>query len=245
MKTLTKILFLALTVGSCNQNRETLKPMNFDNFKEWWTYQNNEIDLNGDFEGRTSSNEKITKLLFLDSLTTGNYLPIKVQNKENKKVYFLQKISENGSDFSPVIKQLAETQLYNLNWENKNFPKFNFTDLNGNNYSSENTKNKTIFLKTYFIACQACNKEMPELNAFIEKNKNNQKMTFLSLSLDNPEKLKSFLSKKDYQYNFIPNQREFIEKELNTNQFPTHFVVENGIVKKVFGSARELLNYYN
>lgn len=218
--------------------------MSFNNFSEWWSYQYNEIDLNSDFDGRTSNNEKIAKRIFLDSLKTGIYIPIKVKNEENKKTYILQKINAKNSDFSPAIKQLAETQIYYSNWENKNFPKFNFTDINGDKYSSENTKNKTIFLKTYFIACQACNEEMPELNLFIEKNRNNPKLIFLSLSLDSPEKLKSFISRKDYKYSFIPNQGEFIEKKLNSNQFPTHFIIENGIVKKVFNSSRDLLNYY-
>ena len=244
MKTVFQITFFLFLLASCKQNDEVLEQKSFNNFMDWWTYQNKEIDLNSDFDGRTSDNDKISKKVFLDSLKTGKFLPIKIQNKENKNIYFLQKINENETEFSPLITQLAETHIFYLSWENKVFPKFNFKDIEGKNYTSENTKNKTIFLKTYFISCKACNEEMPALNDFIKKNKNNDKLIFLSLALDSSDKLKPFLSTRNYKYHFIANQGNFIKENLHSNQFPTHFVIENGIVKKVFNGSKDLLNYY-
>ena len=38
-------------------------------------------------------------------------------------------------------------------------------------------------------------------------------------------------------------QKEFIENKLQTNIFPTHFVIENGIVKKVVNESSELIDF--
>ena len=240
MRALYILIFVIFTLNSCKKNEVKLQEIEFKNFKDWWTYYTKEIKLSKDFIALNSKNNEISKKQFLDSLNTGEYLPIKLK-KENE-TYFLQKNKTNDVSIISTIKQVAETQLFNLSWEGKKFPKFNFTDLSGNNYTSENTKSKILFLKTYYINCQACNEEMPQLNKFIAENRD-PNFIYLSLALDDEKKLKNYLANKNYEYQFVPDQKEFIENKLQTNIFPTHFVIENGIVKKVVNESSELIDF--
>ncbi len=241
MKALYILSFVVISLNCCAQNKLKEQEIKFDNFMDWWKYYNEKIHLSKDFTGLDSNNNVISKKQFLDSLETGKYLPIKALNKD-EETYFLQKNETKDESITTTIKQVAELRLFNLSWEGKMMPKFNFTDLNGNNYTNENTKNKLILHKTYYVNCQACNEEMPELNKFIERNKN-PKLLFLSLALDDEKKLKSFLAKRNYKYQFIANQADFINNKLKSNVFPTHFVIENGVIVKVVNRVSELLEY--
>lgn len=243
MKALIPVLLAAILLITCQSKKSKTEAIHFDDFMSWWTYHNANIHLWSDFEGRNTTNEIISKRSFLDSLKSGKYLAIKTTPESQTLTYALQKIAENNQEFSPSVKQVAEMELFNYNWENKSFPQFDFTDLDGNQYTTGTTKDKTIFLKTYFIACQACNEEMPELKVLTDKYQDNKNYIFLSLALDKPEKLKKFLESKSYKYHFVPGQNDFITNELRSNSYPTHFIIENGIVKKVLNSAREVVGY--
>lgn len=221
---------------------ENKKIIQFKDYKEWYFYHYKNIELSQNFTAKNQNHEEISKRDFLELLKTGNYIPLKQENKK-KLVYYLQKLNDSTSDIAKTIIQLSEIESFNYNWENKKFPEFKFIDLDGNIYTNENTKDKTIFLKTYFIGCQACNEEMPELNTFIEKNKKNKNYIFLSLSIDNEMALKKFLKTKNYQYKFIAKQEDFIKNNLKTNLFPTHFIIQNGIVKKVFNTSKESIEF--
>ncbi len=242
MRTIVIFFTLAYFLHSCNKTEIENKTVNFKNFSDWWTYYNTNIKLYSNFQAKNSSNITISKKQFLDSLKTGKYLPIILN--QNKNIYYLQKNESNDKSITSTIKQEAEINDANYSWEGKKFPKFNFTDLEGNNYTTENTLDKTIFLKTFFINCQACNEEMPKLNEFIDNNKN-ENYIFLSLALDDKEKLAKFLYGKNYKYYFIPTQRNFIKNDLKSNIFPTHFVIKNGIVKKVVNGASQLIDFAN
>jgi hypothetical protein len=81
---------------------------------------------------------------------------------------------------------------------------------------------------------------MVDLNKFADKNQNK---FFFSLALDNEIELTNYLKDKNSKYIYVANQKKFIESQLKSNTYPTHFLIKNGIVKKVFGRANELINY--
>jgi thiol-disulfide isomerase/thioredoxin len=136
-------------------------------------------------------------------------------------------------------------QSFNLfKMEGLPLTEFNFTDLNGNKYTNENTKGKTIILKTWFINCKACVAEFPELNEFVEKYKQRNDMIFVSLALDSKAELENFLQKNDFEYQVVPNQKEFIDKKLNLQMFPTHIIVDKiGTILKIVNKASEMISF--
>ena len=109
MRALYILIFVIFTLNSCKKNEVKLQEIEFKNFKDWWTYYTKEIKLSKDFIALNSKNNEISKKQFLDSLNTGEYLPIKLK-KENE-TYFLQKNKTNDVSIISTIKQVAETQL--------------------------------------------------------------------------------------------------------------------------------------
>lgn len=233
-------VLVLISFSSCSQKDKHNSEIQFKDFPNWWNYYSSEIQLSSNFHAVGSKENEISKKQFFDSLKTGNYLPMKSEIKPI--TYYLQKNKIVDESIRTTIMQVAEIHLFNLSWEGKKFPEFAFKDLSGEIFTSENTKDKTILIKTYFVNCQACNEEMPVLDKFISENTNSN-LLFLSLALDDEIKLNNFLKNKNYKYQFVPNQGEFIKSKLHTNMFPTHFVVEKGKVIKVVNTAPELINF--
>ena len=63
--------------------------------------------------------------------------------------------------------------------------------------------------------------------------------------MDSKSELEKFLQQKEFKYEVVPNQEEFILKKLYLNAFPTHLVVdENGIILKVGNNASEMIAFF-
>lgn len=255
------IIILSFTLFSCKENNgndkqlasekiEILEP-NIDfnelkaDFAKWWTYYSYNISLSSNFTGLNEKSDTIAKRQFLEKLITENYIPLKIKSITEINTYKLFELDSNADkSIGKTIKSQALTNLKHLKMEGKLFPKFELVDLNDNHYTNENTKGKTIILKTWFINCKACVAEFPELNEFVEKHKQNNGIIFLSLALDSKSELEGFLQKKDFEYEVVPNQEEFIEK-LNLQIYPTHIIVdENGTIAKVVNKASEMIAFF-
>lgn len=245
IKLIYVIIFLFLPlIYSCNSSKIENKQLDFENFNDWWKYHNQNIKLFKDFVGKDEENNNLSTQSFCDSLMTGKYIPIKINTEDNKReIYKLQTITNKDKDINSTIRQISARYKVFIEWEGKKFPNFHFKDLKGNYYSNKSTSNKKVLLKTYFIGCHACNAEMPFLDGYIKSTLLTNEYLFLSLALDSPEKLANFLKNKNYQYKFIPLQSDFIENQLRINSYPTHFLIENGIVKKVFDNANDMIDF--
>jgi peroxiredoxin len=214
-------------------------------FIKWWNYHSNEISLTNEFIGLNEVSDTINKKDFLTKLTSGNYIVIKLESKDENNLYKLHTLNpkSNKSIKNTIINE-SFINLKHFDMEGVNFPEFNFMDLKGNNFSNENLKGKIVVFKTWFINCQACVEEFPELNDLVEKNKNNKEIVFISLAIDEKDKLVSFLKRKDFKYEIIPNQKDFIVKKLKLTAFPTHIVVDkNGVIIKVVNKSSELIDF--
>lgn len=214
-------------------------------FMKWWTYHSYNISLSSNFTGLNEQSDTIEKKQFLEKLITANYIPIKIKSDDKVEIYKLFKLdSKADKSIGSTIKNESLTNLKHFKMEGLPLPEFNFTDLNGNKYTNENTIGKTIILKTWFINCKACVAEFPELNELVESYKQRNDMIFLSLALDSKAELENFLQKKDFEYQVVPNQKEFIDKKLNLQIFPTHIVVDkNGTIIKVVNKASEMISF--
>jgi peroxiredoxin len=214
-------------------------------FIKWWTYHSHNISLSSNFTGLNEKSDTIDKKQFLEKLTTGNYIPLKIKSDDKVEIYKLFKLDSNADkSIGSTIKNESLTNLKHFNMEGLPLPEFNFTDLNGNKYTNENTKGKTIILKTWFINCKACVAEFPELNELVENYKQRNDMIFLSLAQDSKAELENFLQKKDFEYQVVPNQKEFIDKKLNLQMYPTHIIVDkNGTIIIVVNKASEMISF--
>lgn len=255
------VIIIAIILFSCKENDKKEKQLASDtieilepnvdvneleaDFMKWWTYYSYNISLSSNFVALNEKSDTIVKRQFLEKLITGNYIPIKVKSAPESKTYKLFELDANASkDIGKRVKIESQKSLKYFKMEGQQFPKFEFVDLNGNQYTNENTKGKKMILKTWFVNCKACVAEFPELNEFVEKYKERNDILFVSLALDTKSELESFLQKKDFEYEVIPNQKEFIEK-LNLQIYPTHIIVdENGSITKVVNKASEMIAFF-
>lgn len=249
MKKLIPFAFtLSLFVFSCNEKEDFGKPnikiaSIHKDFGTWWNYYGQHIALSSEFVAIDPSSEKIEKELFLKNLTTGDFIPVKLENTDSLNYYQLVPIDkQENPEISKVIKQVSLPILNHFRMEGKPFPDFSFTDLEGKTHTNKNTRGKNLIIKTWFVNCLPCIAEMPDLNEFVEIYGKKEDVIFLSLALDSPEDLNKFLEKTEFKYAVVPNQKDFIAKVLKFKAYPTHLIVnKEGLVQKVFKNAEEMM----
>lgn len=211
-------------------------------YSDWWIYQSKNIMLSRDYVALDTDSKEISKETFLNALTNGNYIPIRLKSQDSIYYYKLFKIQPSSdTSIKATINQEAFDALKNFEMEGKPFPKFSFKDLNGNVVSNESMKGKIIVIKCWYIHCAACIKEFPEVNHLTEKYKDRKDILFVSLAEDNPEQLKTFLARKPLLYSVIPNMKIYMNETLQLNAFPTHFILnKEGLITKVLPNFRSL-----
>ncbi len=251
------LIILIISFSSCKNNKDTqsyivdngsgypnLDSLELD-FNNWWTYHENNISLALDFIAINDKSEQITKDEFFMALTSGEFIPYKLDTNDSLVNYKLFKLTKSANQgIRSTIKNTTKTSYNHFKLEGESFPEFDFTDLNGNHYTKNNTKDKTIILKCWFINCEPCVAEFPELNALVERNTHRNDILFISLALDSKSELEKFLNKKHFAYQVVSEQKTFIYDKLEVNIFPTHYIIEpNGLIKKVFNKSTELISF--
>lgn len=246
MKKSITFLFLIVAFVSCSAQpygNPEVNPIQIQQkFMDWNAYQNKNIMLSRDFVALDADSKEITKEAFLNELTAGNYIPIRLQSDDSIYYYKLFKIeATSDSSIKATIVQTAFDAYKNFQMEGKPFPKFSFTDLEGNVVSNESMKGKIIVIKCWYIHCPMCIKEFPDVNRLANEYKDRSDILFVSLAEDTPEQLKTFLIKKPLSYLVIPNMKIYMNETLQLNAFPTHFILnKEGKIAKVLPNFESL-----
>lgn len=204
-------------------------------------YKSDYLRLSEDFTAFNADQEQITTRQFFKLISTGDYLPLRLKVKDSI-VYKLHSVAQSDDEnIHTYLQQIGKTELEHYQMEGKPLPPYRFTDLSGRLYTPENTKGKTLVINTWFIRCQACNYEMPDLNQLVKKYKNRKDILFVSLAFDTGAELKTYLTKKQFDYAAVSVDRNYLEHQLKINAYPTHLVInKNGLIKKVMNDPREL-----
>ncbi len=99
-----------------------------------------------------------------------------------------------------------------------------FQDLVGQNLDFSSLKGKVIFINFWATWCPPCVAEMPSIQELYNLYKDNDHVAFLIVSNEAPEKIKSFISKKKYNFPVYINQSG-IPEILSFSSIPTSFVI--------------------
>ncbi len=110
------------------------------------------------------------------------------------------------------------------------FPEFELKTLDNKVIKSSDLKGKTIFINTWFTACQPCVREIPELNQL--QYFFGDQVAFLAISPDNPEKTKAFIKKHPFSFHHLPGNRPFLTKEIGVKYYPKIIIInKKGIIR--------------
>ncbi len=225
-----------ISFGQNNYEKPELEPFEImKNYPSWLEYQRKNILLSTDYISLDSDNKEITKESFLNQLTTGDFIPIKLSSTDSLLYYQLFKIAP-GTDTSikASLSALAVEELEHYKMEGQKFPTFSYKDINGKTISSESLKDKIIVIKCWFIHCAPCIKEFPAVNKLVSKYKDRKDIVFISLAEDTPPELRNFLAKNPLSYSVVPNMKKYMNETLHLSGFPTHFILnKKGTISKV------------
>lgn len=232
------IAFLIFTISSAQTKlgNPEVDPIHIQkNFSKWSVYQSKNIMLSRDFVALDLLSKEISKETFLNELTKGNFIPIRLISEDSFYYYKLFQIEPNSdSSIKATINQIGFDALKNYKMEGTAFPKFSFKDLNGNEVSNETMKGKIIAIKCWYIHCTPCIREFSQVNRLTEEYKDRKDILFISLAEDSPEQLKIFLARKPLSYAVIPDMKIYMNETLDLNAFPTHFILnKEGLIAKV------------
>lgn len=211
-------------------------------FLQWWNYHYKNIMLTRDFVALDDNSKPISKDEFLNQLTQGYTIPIRLISNDGLYYYKLFKIkSTSDSSIKATMVAAAVEEYEHYKMEGQLFPPFHFTDLNGNVLTNETLKGKIIVIKCWYIHCAACVKEFPAVNKMVMDYKDRKDIVFVSLAEDTPEQLNVFLARKPLMYAVVPNMKIYMNSILHLNSFPTHFIInKQGKIAKVLMDSEGL-----
>jgi len=130
------------------------------------------------------------------------------------------------------IKEVADAKKEVKRLKGEPFPPFTLTTLDGKVVASEDTKGKILLVNFWFTRCKPCILEMPEMNEMVEEFQD-EEIIFIAPTFDSHEQVSKFLRKRDFDYQSIPDAKDFC-LEMNVRSFPTHFIVnQEGVIDKV------------
>lgn len=250
MKKIIVLIAITVAISSCIQHtgKAVVDPATVtNNLMSFLYYKRDHLRLAEDFTALTVDNKPMSKKQFLQSLTSGNYLPLQLYATNGEWCYKLYKLDETtNTEVKETIAQYAKTYLTQYEWEGRPFPAFSYVDLKGENYTPESIKGKIMVLKSWFIACQACNEEMPELNKLTEQYKHRKDILFVSIAFDSRTKLQDFAKHHQFNYAIVPVNAEYIQQTLGANIYPTHWIInKKGMIVKMVNDPNELIAALN
>ncbi len=166
---------------------------------------------------------------FLEMTSGPGYKITPTKYDENGNVEEVFILSESVTVFSEPSNFASTPELVG-----QKPPTFSAIGLDGTPYSLEDLEGRVVVMKFWFAACKPCVDEMPQLNKVVEYYKDNPDVVFLAPSLDKAERLHSFLAKRSFNYQIIPDSRP-IATSFNVLGYPTHLIINRlGVVDEVY-----------
>jgi peroxiredoxin len=112
-------------------------------------------------------------------------------------------------------------------------------DLQGKSWTLSKLRGKIVVLNFWFTSCAPCVQEIPQLNALVISNEN-QNVVFLALTFNNADQIKTFVKKHPFNYKLLPNSAE-TDKKYQVSLWPTSIVIDKvGNIKRIMNSNPQI-----
>lgn len=217
MKKLLTLLILCISVAAIGQEYNFLKK---------------DLKRLSPQEARTARFTLSTPMFYAD----GEKIPQAEAMKAISSPYFVPALYADTASVQAVVLEKASEEAVATRigiYENmpgsdfmrgKEAPDFMAKDMDGNKVSLNDLKGKVVLLNFWFIGCKPCIMEMPELNEIVEENEGND-IVFLAIGLDSKKSVENFLTKKEFDYQLLPDAR-FIARQYGVSTYPTHLLLD-------------------
>ena len=108
---------------------------------------------------------------------------------------------------------------------------FSATSLNGTTFDLAQLRGKVVLISFWSTKCQICHSEIPKLNQLVQTYKN-RNVVFLALTMENSNKVETYLKKWAFDFNIVPNSFGVVLKYADKTSdgsismgFPAHFLI--------------------
>jgi peroxiredoxin len=102
---------------------------------------------------------------------------------------------------------------------------FTLVDLHGRPWSLKELKGKVVLLNFWATWCPPCRKEMPDLEA-LGKQFKDQGLLILSVTDDDPEKVKSYIEKQNITYPVLLDAGSKLSAQFQIYGIPRSFLYD-------------------
>ncbi|MBY0347307.1 MAG: TlpA family protein disulfide reductase [Hydrotalea flava] len=209
------------------------------NIMSWLYYERDYMNWSADCIAYNEQDILITKKDFLKQLTTGKYIPVRLQSKDSIIQYQLS-IAHNA-EVGNLIRNKAIVESHYDSMRGMPLPNFNFKTINGAIVGNNSTPRKTYVLNCWFIHCKSCVAEFSQLNELVDAYKNRPDIGFLGLAFDSADSIKAFLPNHTFKYTIIPNKEKYLMDTLQIIGFPTQLIVDStGHIMNVYSNLNEM-----
>lgn len=128
-------------------------------------------------------------------------------------------VSLNDAEFTRALAKLDADDRERQNAD------FTLADLNGRQWHLKALKGKVILLNFWATWCPPCRKEMPDLEA-LSKQFEAQGFVVLSITDDDPEKVKSYIQKQNITYPVLLDAGSKLNKQFRIHGIPKSFLYD-------------------
>ncbi|OYU57151.1 MAG: hypothetical protein CFE25_08065 [Chitinophagaceae bacterium BSSC1] len=252
MRKIYSLLFLFFTISSFSQPTiigPVVQPNEIvKDLMSWLYYERDHMIWSAGYATLDTELKDIPKEKFLESLATGKYLPLKLNNSSGILSYQLYALKEGiNQDIVSHIKMISSKELVHFKLEGKPLPDFSFLDLDGKIYNKESTNGSIIVINCWFVSCAPCIAEMPSLNELVKQYKKEKNILFIALALDATSEVRIFLKTTTFKYSIVPEMQEYLS-QLPVYGYPTQIIVnrQGNVVKIIesnkIGELKDVLN---
>jgi len=126
-----------------------------------------------------------------------------------------------------LVFLVAMAMLLSCSNEGDKLPVFDFTTVDGNSISAKDLAGKITVINVWATWCGNCINELGQLNQLADRYQNDDKVVFLGLADEKPEKIQAFLARRPFNYTLVPNGKELTDA-LQTRlvkTYPQHLVL--------------------
>jgi peroxiredoxin len=111
-------------------------------------------------------------------------------------------------------------------------PEFTASAMDGRSYDLNSMRGRVVVLTFWSTKCEICRHEIPKLNTFAARF-DESKVVFLAATLENEEKVGSYLKANPFKFHILPNSFAMILKYADRDKqgnldmgFPAYFVID-------------------
>ncbi len=107
---------------------------------------------------------------------------------------------------------------------------YSITDIDGTTYTKEVMRGKVVVFNFWFIGCEPCEKEIPELNELVKKYASDD-IVFIAIARDSQKDIEEFIKSQPCDFKQVAGDTSLINA-YNIMMYPTHLVIDGaGVIR--------------